>query len=1503
MTDEDKLKSLEDSYTLNADHIYIQLNDYDFYSTKPSILDSTHGTSLPLHKFENVPVIRIFGSLPTGHQVLCHVHGIYPYIYVGYDGSIHDISTVMNQKCSNIHSKLENLSRVQLGNQKNDKASSHSKNDNNHRLKYVANVSIVKGIPFYGYHVGWSLFYKISFLKPHFVNRISDLIRNGDLFKNGAQIYEAHIPYYLQFCADFNLFGCSWLELDTCYFRKPILNKILELDKLLLTPELEKFVTKFAGQNSSKVLDSNMFPKVGNSLLEVDVLPQYINNRNSLDFVDLHHDFIEKNNENIDEVRTRYINSTKHLNKEIESIREAFDLPPYFGEKINGRYNIESKWNNLKELKNIFEKTEARLYRKNGKTTTFDGYISNDPRFNKINTPHGMIDELWPNAAIEIEDNITNDKENLNNITKSYSKPMSDLETDIGLLEVVTDNENNNSEEEGDINRESHKEPMSEMDVDKPILGKEQKSQGPFSIDFQLTQSIANKRQLSINDFSNADEDIKNIKQRRTDYIGIPVGRSAYACNPCNISYNSIVSDLENDGYPKVDYKNPFFSNPVDLKNQSYSYSGKLFEITSSHLSQRIPLQFDESEIVIQDASSSKYFSSWKYLPEPPTFQEVQRSETSIGLKYKPNKSSLNKSIGGFRYAMDSETSITKQKSNIHSVLTHLTLEVHTQSRHDKVPDPKHDRIQLIIWKVDEDSFPFDLNISTEGVMIVVEEKTDPELLGIITSAIGNLPVGIYYSELEMFDAIIDLILFFDPDILSGFEVQKSSWGYMSERCTHVYKFDFLNEICRATKYTNNRKNSKWGTSHTTSISVPGRHVLNIWRAMRSEVNLKQYTVEILAYEVLHKRLPRFSSQYLTELWNSRDITKIRTVVFYWINRVRVNVSLLKKQDYIERIIEQARLIGIDFYSVYYRGSQFNVESVLVRLCKSESFLLLSPSKDDVRNQKPLECVPLVMEPDSLFYKSPLVVLDFQSLYPSVMMAYNYCYSTMLGRVNEMSYVGNKIGVTSINYDENILTLLKDDIIISPNGIAFVKPSVRKSTLTKMLNEILTTRFLVKKTMKDLPAENSKLNRLMNSRQLALKLLANVTYGYASASFSGRMPNSDLSDAIVQTGREILQNAIEFIEGSEKYGAKVVYADTDSLFVYLPGKTREDAFSIGRELATEISRRNPDPIVLNFEKVYNPCILLSKKRYVGYAYEYESQIKPIFNAKGIETVRRDGYRLQQQVVEKALTIFFSTQDLSLVKKYLFEIFTKLDRGEIPIQDLCFAQEVKLGSYKSIDTAPAGAQVAMREMKNDKRAEPQYKERVPYLVVKGEAGQILRDRSISPKEFLQNPSLEIDSEYYITKTLVPPLNRFFRLTGVDVNEWLNEMPRFKKILTGEENQQLKKILNFSECINCHQSFTTGISTLCSDCSNQKSATAVNLIESIRKSETAYENIQTVCRVCSFKYSHDAGPINSDISSNCISLDCPVYFSKLKTKKQLKSKQYSEIQRQLNTFDSW
>lgn len=90
---------------------------------------------------------------------------------------------------------------------------------------------------------------------------------------------------------------------------------------------------------------------------------------------------------------------------------------------------------------------------------------------------------------------------------------------------------------------------------------------------------------------------------------------------------------------------------------------------------------------------------------------------------------------------------------------------------------------------------------------------------------------------------------------------------------------------------------------------------------------------------------------------------------------------------------------------------------MLARLAHTQNFILISPSKEQVFKQPGMECLPLVMEPESRFYTAPVVVLDFQSLYPSIIIAYNLCYSTCVGRPTHIGTKsqGSKLGVTQFS--------------------------------------------------------------------------------------------------------------------------------------------------------------------------------------------------------------------------------------------------------------------------------------------------------------------------------------------------------------------------------------------------------------------------------------------------------------------------------------------------------
>jgi DNA polymerase zeta len=1005
--------------------------------------------------------------------------------------------------------------------------------------------------------------------------------------------------------------------------------------------------------------------------------------------------------------------------------------------------------------------------------------------------------------------------------------------------------------------------------------------------------------------------------------FGVPQGTTVLCFNAPAPAFSFVESTMRKEGLPSNIDQYAYYSDDRDVSDRQRDYAGREFKIQSNSVpylpafdptgsspatfGDKIPVLVDHvaEEKACQRRGRVCKLHTWEIAATPPTRSEVvkwlaeeqlvaQKSAISA-TKEKQNSSGMisqidgptQKNRHGFKYSQVQASTSVQHETQYMSV---MSLEVHVNTRGSLVPNPEEDEVSLIFWCVQSDDEDMKVNAPKGGIHVGILVLSEDGAMAEKISRASGVDVEGEASELDLLTRLVDIVRRYDPDIITGYEVHNSSWGYLIERARHKYDMNLCDEFSRTKSQSHGRfgkEADRWGFDHTSTIRVTGRHMINIWRAMRGELNLLQYTMENVVFHLLHRRIPQFAYRDLTAWYQSgipRDLAK---VVNYYSSRVQMDLEILESNELVPRTSEQARLLGVDFFSVFSRGSQFKVESLMFRIAKPENLILISPSRKQVGSQNALECLPLVMEPQSDFYPSPLLVLDFQSLYPSVMIAYNYCYSTFLGRV--VNWRGqNKMGFTEYKRENRLLELFEDHINIAPNGIMYVKPEIRKSLLAKMLGEILETRVMVKSGMKA-DRDDKKLQRLLNNRQLALKLIANVTYGYTSASFSGRMPCSEIADSIVQTGRETLEKTIALIHSVERWGAEVVYGDTDSLFVYLKGRTRQEAFDIGEDIAETITKMNPRPVKLKFEKVYHPCVLLAKKRYVGYKYEHRYQKEPEFDAKGIETVRRDGTPAEQKIEEKALKILFETADLSQVKSYFQSQCAKIMRGKVSIQDFCFAKAVKLGTYSDKGPPPPGALISTRRMLEDPRTEPQYGERVPYVVITGGPGARLIDRCVGPEVLLHDPQSELDAEYYISKNIIPPLERIFNLVGANVRQWYDEMPKFQRIRRIEgtalpangrdliiSKKTLESYMKSSSCVVCRNKLDAEIS-ICRSCLEQPHMALLTLKSRLVKAERRAVQYDKVCRSCEgFAWGEDV---------KCVSKDCPVFYSRTRHRANL------------------
>ncbi|CAI8031969.1 DNA polymerase zeta catalytic subunit [Geodia barretti] len=759
---------------------------------------------------------------------------------------------------------------------------------------------------------------------------------------------------------------------------------------------------------------------------------------------------------------------------------------------------------------------------------------------------------------------------------------------------------------------------------------------------------------------------------------------------------------------------------------------------------------------------------------------------------------------------------------------------------------------------------------------------------GYLSGCVSGEGVEVTYvsSESELFEQLVSVVRRHDPDILLGYDVTMMSWGYLIDRAA-VLNSNLTNQISRTPHQPDQKPNVDRADSGSRTrpksssggVQIPGRIVVSVWRLLRKELALTSYSFESTFFQVMHQRIPMFPFQTLTQWYENGTLAKRAEVVDYYMLRCHGNYQMLEKLNVIGRTSEFARLYGIEFENVLTRGSQYRVESMLLRLAKPANYIATSPSIQQRARMAALECLPLILEPESKFYSDPVLLLDFQSLYPSIVIGYNYCYTTCLGRLRNLVLHGNfTFGTTTLKFKAHVLKKVKDKVTISPNGVVFVDPTVRRGVMPRMLEEILSTRIMVKGSMKKHAADKA-LNRMLDARQMGLKLIANVTYGYTAASFSGRMPCVEVADSIVGKARETLERAIKLISATREWRARVVYGATDSVFVLLKGASKEEAFRIGREICDRVTADNPKPIKLKFEKVYYPCILQTKNRYCGYMYETPDQTEPVYDAKGIETVRRDTCPAVAKVLEKSLSLLFSTFDLSQVKSYVQRQLTKLLDGHVSLQDHILAKEYRgRGKYRPSACVPA-LELARRGVATDPRAEPRPGERVPYVVVYGHPGQPLIQLVRPPLEVAKDPTLRLNGVYYITKQVLPALDRALSLLGVDVYQWYRDLPRVIRAplpaIQETGDRKLKGTLGqyFAtvHCPICNELTNEG---LCSSCRGNPQLVATVLSRQIHDIESAHHSVTMLCHSCT-------RTPDPSIPHQCVSLDCPVLYRRLHT----------------------
>ena len=581
-------------------------------------------------------------------------------------------------------------------------------------------------------------------------------------------------------------------------------------------------------------------------------------------------------------------------------------------------------------------------------------------------------------------------------------------------------------------------------------------------------------------------------------------------------------------------------------------------------------------------------------------------------------------------------------------------------------------------------------------------------------------------EEKHILKNFIELVRKEDPDIITGYNIDGYDLELLSDRYKK-YGMDF--SIGRDGGKPQRIVGQFW--------RLHGRVIEDAWWAVKKELRLKQETLEAVSQELFGEGKMDVDRTNIDEEWEKRR----EDVIEYCKRDAELALRILLKIGIIDKYLDLATVTRFPLDDVIHSGTSTWVDSLLIREADKNGIGV--PLQGQERKSKRIEGGYVHTIEPGLYHW--ICVLDFKSMYPSIIIKYNICFTT----------------------------LSEDGEIVSPTGTRFLSKEKKVGLIPKILGELMNKRDELKRKMK----EDKERRDYYDGLQQAVKILMNSFYGVLASSFY-RFTNPDIGASITAFARETIKRIIQELEDE---GIKVVYGDTDSVFFQSPFSNLEESIRFGKMKAQEISQR--EKLILEFEKILEPFFSHgAKKRYVGRIIWPEEQRGEMI-VRGYEIRRTDSFDLQSEaqkmVFEKILD-----GDIEGAIKLAREIVSKVRSGKVPVESLVISRTVKDFKFYKNPESMANVQAAKKLIAMGYEFIPGMK--VSWIVVNARGSKQDVEPYIPGRPFIKRP----DYRYY-ARRIAETLARITEVFGVDEDNLLTGSRQIELMSFGEEKKKEKK----------------------------------------------------------------------------------------------------------------
>ena len=658
-------------------------------------------------------------------------------------------------------------------------------------------------------------------------------------------------------------------------------------------------------------------------------------------------------------------------------------------------------------------------------------------------------------------------------------------------------------------------------------------------------------------------------------------------------------------------------------------------------------------------------------------------------------------------------------------------------------------------------------------------------------------------TEREMLEAFQKYIQEKDVDILTGWNIFGFDLEYIFKRALLTdcnEEFFNLGKLHDPPSQLLLKKlsSSALGDNFLKLLPMTGRFIFDMFHEVKKGYKLDSYSLNNVSKLYLDDQKIDMSPKEMFARYTEGDPAKLAEVAEYCIKDTLLPHKLLKKLCTLLNLLEMAKATWVPLCFLVERGQQIKVFSQLTKKARELGYMVPTIKYGSLP-EEPYEGAT-VLDAQKGAYYTPITALDFEALYPSIMMAHNLCYSTYV--MDERRY-GNIPGVTyeSFNIGEKTYKFAQD------------VPSL----LPAILAELKQFR---KKAKRDMAAATGSMKEVYNGKQLAYKVSMNSVYGFTGAG-KGILPCVPIASTTTCRGRGMIEETKTYVEANFP-GAKVRYGDTDSVMVEFDvgGRTGEEAvkysWEIGERAAEECSALFKKPNNLELEKVYWPYFLYSKKRYAAKLWtkgKDDQMHMDYIDIKGLQVVRRDNTPHVREVCKELLDVILTSSDrgppMELAKERAIELLS----GDIPNGKLILSQglsdsykvngePVSITSSRIDDINQAHVQVVRKMRERKPGSEPQSGDRVPYILTKTDNLKAKAFEKSEDPKYVEEHNIPVDYLYYFENKFLNPvcdlLDPLFDNVKQDIFGEILEQHKPKKIKTGPALSTMKKEQLIEEC---------------------------------------------------------------------------------------------------------